>query len=116
MKKLLFIIALASISFTVNAQANKTTVKNTVTITNPVDEATKDAKKVQELLGLDNTKTQDFIGLFQLKYETLAVKDLSDIRKTELSRIIDMKLRASLNANQMSILESNKELFKKLIN
>jgi hypothetical protein len=119
MKKLLFIIALITFSFSANAQTSKTLsteVKDKSVVLSPAEAAKADAKQVQQLLGLTDSKTQDFIGLFQQKYETMAAKEFSKERRAELSRVIELKLRASLTDTQMQTLEANQDLYKKLIN
>lgn len=119
MKKILFIIALITFSFSANAQEAKsvsTDVKANAVAISPENEAKKDAKQLQQLLGLTDSKTQDFINLFQQKYETMSVKEFSKERRVELARVIELKLRASLTDTQMQTLESNQELYKKLIN
>ena len=43
-------------------------------------------------------------------------KGLSQERKTELSRVMEAKIRGTLNGTQMGKLEANTALFKTLIN
>lgn len=75
----------------------------------------KQAAELTEFLGLDKDQNENFARLFEQKISILDDKDLSSERKTELSRVIEAKIRATLDQNQMERLEKNKELFEKLI-
>lgn len=110
MKKLLFVLALM-FAFTINAQAQDKGAKKPT----PQELAKIESQKLAKLLELDETKTADFYRLFELKHQTLAIENLSAERKSEMYRIVDLKIRASLNDEQMKKLESNKELFDDLI-
>ena len=106
MKKLLFIFTLIC-AFTFNANAQEQKMK-------PQDHAKKDASELAELVGLNATQTEDMARLFQMKYETLEIPNLSEERKAEMARIVEMKIMASLEPKQIELLEANKELLKKL--
>jgi hypothetical protein len=69
-----------------------------------------------EFLGLNDTQNADFARLFAQKHTVLEDKTLSAERKQELTRVMDAKIRASLDGNQIEKLEKNPELLKKLIN
>lgn len=113
MKKLLFIIALFfAFSISASAQSNKVAavkVQNT-----PAEAAKKDAQDLKALLSLNDTRTTDFYNLFEQKYQTLAVPDLSTERKEVLKTVIEAKIRASVDANEMAKIEANPALFKRL--
>lgn len=113
MKKLLIIFALVfSFSFSANAQSNKVAaVKTQLT---PSEAAKKDSQDLKALLSLSETSTTDFYNLFEQKYQTLAVPDLSTERKAVLKTVIDAKIRATLNDTDMAKLEANPVLFKRL--
>lgn len=118
MKKLLFIFTLlCAFSFNANAQKLKAvateTTKTSVKLS-PVEAANQDANDLKALLNLDATKTQDFVRLFQMKYETLSDESLSAERKSVLKTVIEAKIRASLDGNQIEILEKNPTLFERL--
>lgn len=109
MKK--FIAALTLfLAFTINASAQdkKATTSH--------DLAQKDAIELATFLKLDQTSSDNFLRLFELKYKTLEDKTLSDERKKSLSNAIEAKIRATLDGVQMEKLEKNKALFTKLIN
>jgi hypothetical protein len=49
-----------------------------------------------------------------MKYEMLEVEGISSERKSVMTRVLDAKLRASLNEKQMATLEANPDFFKRL--
>ncbi|WP_395053713.1 hypothetical protein [Flavobacterium sp.] len=106
MKKLLFIFTLIC-AFSINASAQEQKVTSQ-------DLAKKDAVELTQLLSLNDTQTNDFFRLFEMKYTILEDKTLSDERKSVLSQTIEAKIRASLDAKQISILEANPDLLKRL--
>ena len=108
MKKLIaaFIFMLA---FSINANAQD---KNTPSA---YDLAKKQAAELTEYLGLDKIQNENFARLFEQKISVLDNKDLTQERKDEFSRVIEAKIRASLDQNQTEKLEKNQELFQKLI-
>ena len=81
-----------------------------------IEKSKKDAEELTTYLGLNDSQNQDFYRLFEQKYRTLEDKNLSIERRKEVSRIIEAKIRATLDANQIEKLENNPELFKRLIN
>lgn len=118
MKKLLFILTLlCGLGFTANAQKMKAvaaeTSKTTVKLT-PTEASTIDANELKTLLNLDDVKTADFQRLFYMKYETLSDESLSAERKSVLKTVIEAKIRASLDQNQIELLEKNPTLFERL--
>lgn len=80
-----------------------------------VEKAKKEATELTLLLGLSDTQNADFYRLFEQKHRTLE-SNLTPERKAELARVIEAKIRASLDENQMGKLEKNPELLQKLIN
>ena len=109
MKKLIAALTLM-FAFTINANAQD---KNAST---PLERGTKEAAELTEFLGLDKTQNENFTRLFEQKIAILDDKNLSPERRTEMSRVIEAKIRATLDGNQMERLEKNAVLFKKLIN
>lgn len=109
MKK--FIAALTLLlAFSINANAQD---KNASTA---ADKAKTEAAELTKYLGLNETQTADFTRLFAQKHKILETPDISAERKTELSRVIGDKIRASLDGKQIEKLEQNPALFKKLTN
>ena len=78
-------------------------------------EAKTNLEALSQVIQLDAKLSQDLIGLFEYKYRNLN-ENLSTERKTELARIIDLKLRATLTSEQMQLIESKQGLLKKLTN
>lgn len=109
MKKLIAVITLV-FAFSVNANAQDKK------IVSGAEKAKKEAAELTQFLNLGETQSNDFFRLFENKYRTLEQSDLSAERKVELSRVIEAKIRASLDEKQMDKLDKNPELLKKLIN
>lgn len=108
MKKLIAALTLI-LAFSINANAQD---KNKPSA---YDLAKKQASELTEYLGLDKSQNENFVGLFEQKFSVLENKDLTQERKDEFSRVIEAKIRASLDSNLMDKLEKNQELFQKLI-
>jgi hypothetical protein len=117
MKKLITVVTLL-LAFSINAtaQEKKAVTKEVTEQLSPEIAAKKDAGELTEFLGLTETQNTDFARLFEMKHTTLQDKSLSQERKTEMSRIVDLKLRASLEEDQIKKLEENPTLLKKLVN
>ena len=121
MKKLIALLTLL-LAFTINANAQqKASALSAAPTTSPSeanahDKGKKEATELTQYLGLDNSMSEAFTGLFEQKNTVLEDKSISQERKTELSRVIEAKIRATLDAKQMEKLEKNPDLFKKLIN
>ena len=109
MKKLIAVLTLF-LAFTIGANAQD---KNAST---SLDKGKKEAAELTQYLGLDQSMNEAFARLFEQKNAVLEDKSLSQERRTELSRVIEAKIRASLDGKQIEKLEQNQELFKKLIN
>ena len=107
MKKLIYTLA---VFFTVLLSSNAQEKR-----LDPKEVARTDAKELAQLVNLDATQTENFARLFEMKYNTLSINNLSDERKAELSRIMELKIRATLDAKQMEILDKNKEFLTRLI-
>lgn len=124
MKKLIAVVTLMlAFSINANAQAKKTAVKDVKNVkevtAEPLDPQTaskKDAGQLGEFLGLNDTEIMNFQRLFEMKQTVLQDKNMSEERKAEMRRVVEAKIRATLDGNQMQKLESNTELFKKLLN
>lgn len=106
MKKILLVFAFFCF-FAINASAQEKRLTSQ-------EAAKKDAVELAELVGLKENQIEDFYRLFEVKYTTLENRSLSVEKKAELEKVMDAKIRATLNEKQMSILESNKALFERL--
>ena len=108
MKKIIAALTLM-IAFSINANAQD---KDTPT---SYELGKKQAAELTEYLGLDDIQTENFTRLFEQKISVLENKNLTPERKEEFSRVVEAKIRGTLDQNQMERLEKNKELFQKLI-
>jgi hypothetical protein len=97
-------------AFTVNASAQETFKKVDEKV-----EAKNNLVALSEVVQLDAKLSQDLFGLFEYKFRNLN-ENLSNERKVELAKIIELKLRATLNEKQMLIIEQKEGLLKKLTN
>jgi hypothetical protein len=109
MKNLLGALVLF-LAFTVNASAQEKFMKVDEKV-----EAKTNLAAVSEVVALDAKLSQDLFGLFEYKYRNLN-ENLSNERKVELARIIELKLRATLTPAQMESIEKKEGLLKKLTN
>ena len=108
MKKLIAALTLI-LAFSINANAQDKYSPSSY------DLGKKQAAELTEYLGLDKIQNENFARLFEQKISVLDNKDLTQERKDEFSRVIEAKIRASLDSNLMDKLEKNQELFQKLI-
>lgn len=108
MKKILGILVLF-LAFTINANAQDKAFKKV----DAAVEAKKNAAEMADFLKLESSEVENFFRLFEYKYNVLN-ENLSEERKAELARIVDLKIRASLTPAQIEKLDKNKELLKKL--
>lgn len=107
MKKVFFVFSLfLAFSFSMSAQEKK--------VITAQEAAKKDAVELASLVHLDDQMTESFFRLFETKYQILEDKSLSAERKAELEKVIEAKIKTTLTEKQMSILESNKELYTRL--
>lgn len=120
MKKLIATLTLM-FAFTIssNAQDNKLTKAEDVLETKErasVEKSKKEAEELTAYLGLNDIQNENFYRLFEHKNRMLEDNNLPVERRAEVLKIIEAKIRASLDANQIDKLEKNPKLFKKLIN
>lgn len=119
MKKLIAVLTLfLAFNVTANAQDKKAmTSSNTASPEmSALDKGRKEATELSEFLSLDKTTTENLTRLFEQKHTYLDDKNLSPERRVETSRVIDAKLRATLDTKQMDKLDKNPALLKKMTN
>ena len=109
MKNLLGALVLF-LAFTVNASAQESFKKVDEKI-----EAKANLEALSKVITLEGTLSEDLLHLFEYKYRNLN-ENLSADKKAELARIIEMKLRATLDEKQMINLEKKEGLLKQLTN
>ena len=109
MKNLLGALALF-LAFTVNVSAQEfKKVEEKV-------EAKLNLTALSEVISLEQgTLKQDLFRLFEYKYRNLN-ENLSEDKKADLAKIIELKLRATLTDDQMKAIEKKEGLLKKLTN
>lgn len=78
--------------------------------------AIKDVTMMSEFIKLTDAQKNNFKGLFSFKHEQLLGQPLSNDRKTVLAEQIEMKIKASLTPDQVTQLNNNPDLLKKLKN
>jgi hypothetical protein len=106
MKKIITLfVFIFALSFNANAQEAKTASE--------LGKA--DAKAVAELVKIDSQTVTALEGLFEMKHQTLLTEGISEERKQVLAEVIELKLAATLDAEQVEKLKANQELYKKLI-
>ena len=106
MKKIITLfVFIFTLSFNANAQEAKTASE--------LGKA--DAKAVAELIKIDSQTLTALEGLFEMKHNTLLIKGISEERIKVLTEVIELKLAATLEAEQVEKLKENTDLYKKLI-
>ena len=119
MKKII-ISCLLMLAVSVNAIAqNKkkiTTVEtNEVVKLTPKQAGKKDAVAIAQFLGLDDNLTIAFSNLFEMKHEKMQNSNETNESKKEMSRIVGLKIKASIDSNQFEKLKANTALYNQLL-
>ena len=118
MKKII-IAGVLMLAFCVNATAqNKKSAvaeKKEIVAMNPDQAAKNDGSAVSEFLGLDTTKTEDLIRLFVMKHQVMQDKSGTVESRKEMSRIVGLKIEASMDSKQLEKLKSNTALYNQLL-
>jgi len=119
MKKIIIACFLMlAINVTANAQNKKKTTtaesKEVVKLT-PAEAGKKDGLAISEFLGLDNNLTIAFNALFEMKHEVMQNPNETNESKKEMSRIVGLKIEASIDSNQLEKLKANTTLYNQLL-
>ncbi len=117
MKNIIALIVIAlSFSFSMNAQnSQKTETTNQVTTKiSPEKAAENDAEAITKFLGFNEEQKQAFKGLFIMKHELLQDKNTSIEKKKQFCKIVESKIAASMDGNQLEKLKSNTALYRQL--
>ena len=119
MKKII-ISCLLMLAVSVNAIAqNKkkiTTVEtNEVVKLTPKQAGKKDGVAIAQFLGLDENLTIAFSNLFEMKHEKMQNSNETNESKKEMSRIVGLKIKASIDSNQFEKLKANTSLYDQLM-
>ncbi len=108
MKKLIAALTLM-LAFSINANAQDKTATQT-----SYDLGKRQAAELTQFLGLDQSQNENFARLFEQKINVLDNKNYTQERRDEFSRVVEAKIRATLDGKQMEKLEKNTALFQKL--
>ena len=107
-----------SFSITINAQSKKKTVvavtKEVVSLT-PEQAAKKDAVAISEFLGLDENLRTAFTGLFEMKHNVMQSSTETFESRKEMSRIVGLKIEATISSYQLEKLKANTALYNQLL-
>jgi hypothetical protein len=119
MKKIIIASFLVfSFSVSVNAQSKKkAAVANAkeVVILTPEQEAIKDAVAICEFLGLDENLRTAFTGLFEMKHNVMQSSSETVESRKEMSRIVGLKIEATIDSNQLEKLKANTALYNQVL-
>ena len=119
MKKLIIACFLMfAVGTTANAQNKKkttTAVNKEVVKLTPAQAGKKDGVAISEFLGLDENLTLAFIGLFEMKHQVMQSATETNDSKKEMSRIVGLKIEATIDSNQLQELTANTALYNQLL-
>ena len=119
MKKIIIACFLMlAVSVTANAQNKKKTAtavtKEVVKLT-PAEAGKKDGVAISQFLGLDENLTVAFCGLFEMKHQVMQSATETNDSKKEMSRIVGLKIEATLDSIQLEKLKANTALYNQLL-
>ena len=119
MKKIIITCFLMfALSITANAQNKKkgttSETKEVVKLT-PAQAGVKDGAAIADFLGLDKNLTIAFSSLFEMKHEKMQSPSETNERKKEFSRIVALKIEATIDSNQLEKLKANTALYNQLL-
>jgi hypothetical protein len=119
MKKIIIAsFLMLSFSLSVNAQSIKKNVvaktKEVVNLT-PKQAAKKDGVAISEFLGLDENLRTAFIALFEMKHNVMQSSSETVESRREMSRIVGLKIDATIDSKQLEKLRGNTALYNQLL-
>lgn len=119
MKKIIIACFLMlAVSVTANAQNKKKTTgdvsKEVVKLT-PAEAGKKDGVAISQFLGLDENLTIAFCNLFEMKHEVMLSATETNESKKEMSRIVGLKIEASIDSERFEKLKANTSLYNQLL-
>ncbi len=119
MKKIIIAsFLMLSFSLSVNAQSIKKNVvaktKEVVNLT-PKQAAKKDGVAISEFLGLDENLRTAFIALFEMKHNVMQSSSETVESRREMSRIVGLKIEATIDSKQLEKLRANAALYNQLL-
>ncbi len=108
MKKIIASLVLG-LGFVVSANAQ---TENTEVVA--VSKSKTEALELQKLLGLSDDLTLSLTQLFNMKAEVLDNPAVAEDKKTEMARMVGLKIQASLTPEQHQKLMKNQEVYLRL--
>ena len=120
MKKIIIAcILMFAFSITANAQnkrknSSSETTKEVIKLT-PAEAGKKDGIAISEFLGLDENLTIAFSNLFEMKHEKMQSSTETNESKKEMSRIVGLKIEATIDYIQLEKLKANTALYNQLL-
>lgn len=119
MKKIIIACFLMlAVSITANAQNKKKTsnteTKEVVKLT-PEQAGKKDGVAISKFLGLDENLTIAFSNLFEMKHQVMQSATETNESKKEMSRIVGLKIEASIDSERLEKLKANTALYNQLL-
>lgn len=119
MKKIIIaIFIMLAFGSAMSAQNKKKTIvaeTKEVVILTPEQAAKKDALAISEYLGLDENLRIAFIGLFEMKHNIMQSSSETVESRREMSRIVGLKIEASMDSNLLEKLKGNTALYNQLL-
>ena len=109
---------MVAVNLTANAQnKNKTVAAETKEVVKrtPAEAGKNDAVAISKFLGLDNKSTIAFTGLFEMKHEVMQNPNETNESKKEMSRIVGLKIEATIDSKQLEKLKANTALYNQLL-
>ena len=107
-----------AVSVTANAQNKKKTTtavtKEVVKLT-PAEAGKKDGVAISQFLGLDENLTVAFCGLFEMKHQVMQSATETNDSKKEMSRIVGLKIEATIDSERLEKLKANTALYNQLL-
>jgi hypothetical protein len=107
MKKLFLTLSLF-FALTIGANAQDTKI-------DPAQAAKKEVSVLSDIVGLTDQQTTDLFRLYEQKYQLLADPKMSAERKSEMNRIVELKVQATLTQEQNKKLAEGKQRFDKIM-
>lgn len=106
MKKLIAVLTLMfAFAIGANAQDKKMSAE---------ESAKMNASALNQYVGLQGTQEADLHRLFIMNQKVMLDETMSVERKKEMARVTELKIRATLKADQMEKLDANPELLARL--
>lgn len=116
------IIIAGFLVFSFNASVNAQSKQNTtvaeskeVVILTPGQAAEKDALAISEFLELDENLKTAFVGLFEMKHNVMQSSSETIESRREMSRIVGLKIEATIDSNLLEKLRGNTALYNQLL-